>query len=60
MTRKEAEAILDRGREETIRALLTLAEKAEKFDQRKKKPWFAALGPSLAFCPFAFPYPLWR
>jgi len=38
MTRKEAEAILDRGREETIRALLALAEKAEKFDQLMGPP----------------------
>jgi transposase len=38
MTRKEAEAILDRGREETIRALLVLAEKAGKFDQLMGPP----------------------
>jgi len=38
MTRKEAEAILDRGREETIHTLLSLAEKAEKFDQLMGPP----------------------
>ncbi|MBF0528663.1 MAG: hypothetical protein HQK55_05215 [Deltaproteobacteria bacterium] len=38
MTRYEVEAILNRGSEEIIKAILTVAEKAEKYDQLISPP----------------------
>lgn len=38
MTRDQAEAILDRGREETITTLLSLSDKAEKYDRLMSPP----------------------